>query len=539
MRPTKTVDEIKIQRGLLTAFLLIVCVFSAWFGLSRGMSFVGLIIPFVALVSWLFGQPGYLLIFALFAESAQFVIPGVTKTMGGFQIFQALTIGWAILDVCLHRGIKLDSTLKRRGYWMGAFAINLILIQFVRGSGFRMAGSSTYGGTGYILLYLALGFYFSAIRINLTHRMVKVLLYSGFIAVLIPALTEVLANFTGGFSWLTSFVNTNIDQILYEGEAEGGIQRWSSVASVGAALIPLAFVFCRKAPVRWLLYLTGIAIVTLSGFRGRTLAASIIVFALTMYDSKDRKRTFVLWLLIGLAGLGFLMIAAPMLPRAVQRAISFVEFIPVDPDIARRAHGSSTWRFDLWKDYCIPNVPKYLLIGRGIAHDITQFAWLQSSWYGSADFYYYMGRYHSGPFSLLLDCGLAGLICFTTFFLLSMKEGWRTTRQSKSEENNRYAVRYYAYLCFLLTYRVFGFYLLFGDVRESVPKLLVTVVQMVVVRRVFFQSRSPAAFVKAGEAGELPGEVTAAGRGRKTGGGTQRPVLAETGSVGLSRQSAT
>jgi len=35
--------------------------------------------------------------------------------------------------------------------------------------------------------------------------------------------------------------------------------------------------------------------------------------------------------------------------------------------------------------------------------------------YGTAEFYNFMGRYHSGPFSLLLDFGLLGTISFTAF----------------------------------------------------------------------------------------------------------------------------
>jgi hypothetical protein len=479
-------DPIKVERVFLTLFLTGLTVFLAWFGLTKGMPLIGLAIPAVAVLSWLLGRPEILLVVFLFADTAKLLLPGVTKAIGVPEVFQTLVIGWAFLDAAVRRKKRPYSFRRDMDPWMGIFALNMLLIMLTRGSGFRISGGSTYGGTGYLLLFLAIIFYFAAIRIDFPSRYMKTLLWSLFIASLIPAVTEILVAFSGGgFFWLTAFVDTSVEKILYEGSTEGGVQRWASVASVGTMLIPLAFVLCRKSWSLFFLFLVSLGLVAMSGFRGRILSTSVTLFCITLYNSKNRGRILIFWILAGLVGLGLLMVTAPMLPRAVQRAVSFIEFLPVDPDIVRRADNSSTWRFDLWRDYCIPNVPKYLLIGRGIAQDITGFAWLQANWYGSAEFYYHMGRYHSGPFSLLLDFGLAGTVSFTVFFLLALIDGWKTIRRVRSADPDPLVFRYYVYLTIITTYRFFAFYFIFGDVRESLPQMLVVVIQMRILKKNF------------------------------------------------------
>jgi hypothetical protein len=239
-----------------------------------------------------------------------------------------------------------------------------------------------------------------------------------------------------------------------------------------------------------------LVLVGMTGFRSRMFAVTVLIFITSTYYSKKRAKTIFLWMLAGLAMFGFLMIAAPMLPRAIQRAVSFIPFIPVDLGVVERAAGSSDWRFELWRDYCIPNVPKYLLIGRGIAHDITSFAWLQYSWYHSSEFFYYMGKYHSGPFSLLLDYGLPGTISWVSFFLLVISDAWKTVRRYAVHQDSL-AARYYVFLTILMTYEVFNFFVIFGDVDSGLFRFLATAAQLRILKKNFLMESLPVADVKA------------------------------------------
>jgi len=477
-------DPVKIQRALLTLFLVGASVFLAWFGLSRGMPLVGLAIPVVAVVSGLLGRPEFLLMTALFAVRAKMKIPGFPDTLGVYELFQGLIIGWAMLDVALRKRKSRDSYNGGMDLWLILFLINLFLIISVRGFGLARGGGTTWGGASYVTLFLSLLFFFSAVRIRIRPEQIRALLWVMLGGAIVPIVVELLVAYSGGaFFWLTEFFSTGAESLVMEGLSEEGISRFKGAGGLASVLIPLAFVLCRKKIYQMFWLLTALALISLSGFRSGMVSIAMLIFLLTVYDSKSRVKTILFWVFVGVAGLAFLMVAAPMLPRAVQRAVSFFEFIPVDPDIAQRAGGSSTWRFDMWRDYCLPHVPQYLLVGRGLAREISGFAWLQGSWYASGEFFYHMGRYHSGPFSLLLDYGLLGTVSFTTFFLLAIREGWTTLRRVNPQQVDRIVYRFYVYLVVRLTYGIASFFLIFGDVRESLPQLLITFVLMRIVRK--------------------------------------------------------
>jgi hypothetical protein len=477
-------DEIKIRRVLLTVFLVAASVFLAWFGLSRKIPLVGLLIPGVAIVSWLLSRPEVLLMVTLFMQGTNMKFPGLPDTLRGFEFAEGLLIGWAILDAALRKRKSRDSYNGSMGLWLALFIIDLCLIISVRGFGLALGGGSLWGGASYVTLLLSIFFFFSAVRIRLRPEQIPTLLWAMLAGGVVMSLVEILASqLPGTFFWLNQFFSTSAEQIQAEGILEDGIRRFSGANKVAAVLVPLAFVLCKKPSLQIFWLILSLALVAMSGFRGAMFSTGMLIFMLSVYDSKSRFKTIFIWCCIGLAVLAFLMVVAPMLPRAMQRAVSFIKFIPVDLDIAQRAEESSNWRFDMWRDYCIPNVPKYILVGRGMAYEIGGFAWLQSSWYITGDFFYQMGRYHSGPFSLLLDYGLLGTVSFTAFFLLAIREGWATLRRFKAGQEETTAYRFYAYLTIYLSYRIVSFYMIFGDVRESMPQLLVLVVLMRIVRK--------------------------------------------------------
>ncbi len=513
MMQSGLMDETKVKRGLLTLFLVMASVFLAWFGLKRGMPLIGLTIPAVAVVSGLLGRPGALLMTALFVQNAQIKIPGLPSVLGAFELFQGLLVGWAILDVTLRTRKRPNSYRAGMDVWLLLFLLNLFLIISVRGFGLRFSGGTTWGGTEYVAIILTILFFFSADRLRLSEKQIRTLLWAmlgG--AVLMASVEQLITLFPGQFYWLNSFFRTGAEKALKEGFSEDGIQRFFGTRKLTISLIPLAFVFCKNLRLRMFWFLASIALIAMSGFRSATFSAGMIVFFLSLYDAKSRVRMVLFWVFLGLLGLGFLMVAAPYLPRAIQRAVSFLEFIPVDPDIAGRAGGSSNWRFDMWRDYCIPNVPKYLLVGRGLAREISGFAWLQGSWYTTGEFYYQMGRYHSGPFSLLLDFGLLGTMSFTLFFLLAVREGWVTLRRFRTTCEGTIAFRFYVYLTITLSYRLVSFYLIFGDVVSSLMQLLGFVVLMRILRKNFLEEATFAdvsSFAKASASKDLRRDKTA------------------------------
>jgi len=486
-------DVTKLQRALLTGFFILVTVALVRFGFTQGQPILGLLIPLIGIASWFIGRPAILFCTVLFAENARLLIPGITATLGVSELFQVLLIGWMLLDISVRHQKRPFSFRKNPDLWMIIFALNMFMIMQLRGSGFAMLGGSVYGGTAYVSMFLSIVFYFASTRIHLCEQHVKTLLWMVLAGALVFSLVQIAATFfPSGFGWMTKFVGAQAEKIIEEQSREGGVVRWTAFSLVSYALIPIAYILCRRKSTRLVLIVLAFILVGMTGARSRIFQVGVLVFLAGIYFSKNRIKTLTVWALAGLLVFGFLMIAAPMLPRAVQRSVSSIPFIPVDAEIAERAAVSSDWRFDLWRDYCIPNIPKYLLVGRGIAHDITGFAWLQSKWYGSSEFFYFMGRYHSGPLTLLLDLGLAGFVSFTMFFLLVLKDSWSTVKKY-AFKCDTLVKRYYVYLTLSMSFEVFNYYFIFGDIRGSLFRMLITAVQLRILKKNFLMEALPEA----------------------------------------------
>ena len=475
-----------MRQRLLIIFLIIGSVLLARFGLTRGTPALGLIIPAVFIVSKLLGQPKKIFIFILFLNSLPILIPGLPQIISLTVLSQAIMIGWALLDVSIRQEKKIFSYQRGIDVWLAVFLANILFIMAVRGAGFRLLGGSVYGGAAYVTLLMAGFFYFSAVRIRMTERDVKVMMWILFGAALLYAFAEVMVYyFSGVFGWVSRIIlfaygerGSDPSELVEDLTAV----RWHSFRGLAAMMLPVAFVWCR-GKTRVAIAAVAILLVGLSGFRSILVQTVALIFLTGILFSKNRVKIFVLWLLIGLAGLGFLIVATPMLPPTIQRTVSFIPFLDIDPQIALTSKQSSQFRFDMWKDYCIPNIPKYLLIGRGLAQDITRFSWMSRDVYRSGEFFYFMGSYHSGPFDLLLTYGLAGTVSFTLFFLAVIVDGWKTVRRYARQDT--FAARYYTYLTLWLTFEIAAFYFIFGQVSSMLFLYLAIAALMRIIKKNF------------------------------------------------------
>ena len=506
MREFGQIEETTVRRGLLTLFLVAASVFSAWFGMSRGMPLVGILIPAIAILCGLLGRPVLIFFLVQFVSISKLTAPGLPSSFPLSRIFLTLLIGWALLDVALRKQTRPLSYRPAIDKWMWVFALNILLIIAVRGSGFAFMGGSVYGGAAYLGIWLSIFYYFSLVRIQISEKDVKQLIFVVLAAACLPMAVEVLL-----YVWeraalpLTKYISVSADYALEEKYAAEGVVRWGSFYLLGSGLITAAFVLCTKKISRLVLIGAALLLTALTGFRNILGSAVILITWLSFYFSKNRMKTFLLFGFLGLFGFGFLLVAAPMLPRSAQRAVSFLPGISVEQEVSAHGEGSTKWRVDMWRDYCIPAVPKYLLVGRGMSRDITAYAWLTSRWYGTPEFFYYMGAYHSGPFNLILNYGLPGTVSFILFFLLTIIDGWKTVRRYASRQDSLLA-RYYVFLTVQLTCAIVSFFLIFGDVSEGLLPLLVIAAQMRILKKNFLMEPLPAADVKAveGSTGPLP-----------------------------------
>ena len=189
-------------------------------------------------------------------------------------------------------------------------------------------------------------------------------------------------------------------------------------------------------------------------------------------------------MLLGLLGWLFVIAILPVLPIVAQRSLSFLPLAKeriTDPMMLRAAQGSIDWRIDIWK-MAWENVPRYLLIGRGLTFDVTGWAWLQAAAYKTTEFNYANHNYHSGPLSLLVDFGLPGFICATGFMISVVVQAWRGVKRFCIGRNDLIS-RYYVLMSIGFTWSVISYFFIFGYAPDDLARMALSAAMLIIVRR--------------------------------------------------------
>jgi len=191
-------DDIKIRRGLLTGLLILASVFLARFALIQGNWLIGFLIPGILILSLLMARPALLLILVFFVTTAGLKIPDLPESIRVSHILQVVVVGWMLLDGSLQKSRGPLSYKTVPDIWLIVFMVNMLFIMFIRGAGFSIFGSSVYGGAGYVILALAIIFYFSAVRISFLSGHVKILIWAIFSAAIVASIIQILVYFYAG-----------------------------------------------------------------------------------------------------------------------------------------------------------------------------------------------------------------------------------------------------------------------------------------------------------------------------------------------------
>jgi len=148
----------------------------------------------------------------------------------------------------------------------------------------------------------------------------------------------------------------------------------------------------------------------------------LLTFAICFYtEGLLRKPMLPAFVLIGILGVAVLLPLTQHLPLSVQRTISFLP-LPIDPVAKASAEASTEWRLTMWK-HVLPQVPQYLLLGKGYAivpgdlEMVRAGTALEGGTYGAE----LAGDYHNGPLSLIIPFGIFGAVAFLWFLVAGVK----------------------------------------------------------------------------------------------------------------------
>ena len=119
----------------------------------------------------------------------------------------------------------------------------------------------------------------------------------------------------------------------------------------------------------------------------------------------------------------------------MQRTLAVVPFIKLDHFARDAAQDTTDWRIHMWQ-LVLPEVPKHLLLGKGLSMNAEEFAVVTGSGAtGGSDPVGAMmaGDYHNGPLSMIIPFGLAGVFGFLWLIIAGLKALYSNYRYGDPE----------------------------------------------------------------------------------------------------------
>jgi len=308
-------------------------------------------------------------------------------------------------------------------------------------------GGGVYGGRRYVILLAAVLGYFAFASQSLPRE--KAALYTAmfFLTGLTAMIGDFFALVKGDWRYLFLVFpphSLNTEQI------EVGTTRLSGVSTASAAVYSYLLarygirgIFTLMRPWRLLLFIGFSLAGFLGGYRS-TIILFVLVFAFQFYF-EGLHRTAMLPRL----ALAFVVIAVVVfpfinrMPMTFQRALAFLP-VDIDPKARLDAQQSSEWRTRMWRAV-LPQVPQYLLLGKGLAFSAQDYDFFTSDAMvtglikpisADEEGLALSGDFHNGPLTVVIPFGLWGVGVALWFFWAGVRCLYRNYRYGDAALKN-------------------------------------------------------------------------------------------------------
>ena len=430
--------------------------FAVNFALTRKLIIFGLVLPLAAIIGFLLATPydrnthllvglvagvlilpimmkwyHPLLIFSWNAYVNVFFLPGKPEL---WMLFTAIGFGIVVLNSAVSRDKTMIHTPAITLPLLFLLTVVLLTAKLTGGIGIYALGGGqsggAIGGRGYINIIAATMGYFV-----LTSRVIPFERLKNYVSLfLLSGITGLAGNlaYTLGPAFYFLFYLFPIDFAVTQAQADysGGITRIGGLAAAGTAIyyfmlarLGIRRIFDVRQPWYLVGFLATVFISLLGGFRS-LLIVFVIQFIIQFYLEGLVRSRLCAFLVVGGLAVGALAFPfIPKMPNSVQRCLAFIPGVPVNQAAKADAENSTRWRTEMWS-LLLPQVPKYLLLGKGYSYDPAElYLEGQAHLRGLKPNYatsIVSGAYHNGPLSVILPFGIFGAIGF----LWLLAAGW-------------------------------------------------------------------------------------------------------------------
>ncbi|MBU6400992.1 MAG: hypothetical protein KGS61_11785, partial [Verrucomicrobia bacterium] len=384
---------------------------------------------------------------------------------GQFDLWTVLA--FVSLGMCL-----LRYTLRRQHLFMDVPAITRPLIaltivvgvtMILRGGvGGRALGSQLWGTKRYIWIFAAVAGYFALTSERIPAKRAE--LYAALF--LLSAITSAISDFAyaAGPSFYPLFYVVSPEMAGMQAVSTNPLERFTGVAYAASAVC--YYLIMRfgirglsdlRRPWRLVAFVTMMVAGLFGGFRSVLILLLLVLLVQFYFEGLFRSYLLPVGVLVTVMVAVLTVGFVDRLPLAVQRSLSFLP-LRVDPIARRDALSTLDWRLEMWK-VVVPEVPRYLLFGKGYGFDATEYLLTQEAMkrglYSSYEDTLISGNYHNGLLTLVIPFSIFGLLSFLWFCWAALKVLHANYRNSPPEVKhiNTFLLAYFT--ARLLFYLVF------------------------------------------------------------------------------------
>ena len=399
-----------------------------------------------------------------------FFLPGKPQVWIGLAGVSLLI---SLLQYTLNRKMTfLSVPLVARPLFFLAVVIALTA-RLTGGIGMKIFGGDTYGGRHYITELAAIAGYFAIINRRIPPKKAGLYIALFFLG----AASLVIADLPGVVSPSLNFLFlifpvSSVSAFTDQNSVVAQTGLISRVAGIGALGLAVIYVLLARYGLRgvldaskpWRLGIFCFFVVGCmsTGYRGGVVTI-LMVLASLFYLERLHHTRLLLPVLLGLLTIaGLATIFATHLPLNYQRSLTFLPGIHLDPLARMDAEASSEWRREMWRDV-IPQIPQYLLIGKGYAFSGTE----QQMARGGLESTEMVGNYHNGPLSVILPFGIFGAIAFVWLLVAGIRVVYRNYQFGDPAYHH---INKFLFVYFVV--RVILFFVVFGALSSDLPMFL-------------------------------------------------------------------
>ena len=384
------------------------------------MAIVGLVIG-VLLLPMILKWHHPLLILTWNGAMNAFFLPGRPSF---WMLFAGISFGLTFLSCILNKEQKFQQVPAITWSLVLLAVVVVVTAKLTGGIGVRALGSAQYGGKRYVFIVAAILGYFalSGVRIRPDRVQMFAVLF------LLSGLTYVISNlaYVGGPSLWFLFYAFPVELALAHAFADFNPgELMTRLVGVSYASLAVCNVLLLRYGVRglldlrhtWriLLFVGAAGATLLGGFRSHLLMIVMLFSIQFCIERLYRTRALLVLIVCTLIGSIALVPFVSKLPLSIQRTLSIVPFLKVDPTAKVLARATIEWRVEMWR-LLLREIPQYLVLGKGFAINPTDlFLAEESMRRGFVESYYssvITGDYHNGFLSLIIPLGIFGVISF-------------------------------------------------------------------------------------------------------------------------------